>query len=178
MLDLNDLGNGLPGIKKEWGIVLAQVAGVCLELLGHNQGVQLRVVGYANNTYSLRWPLINAQSRRTWADHREATQFGATAIAVLLVKKETGYAVVERSAIGTGIDYWLGNEEDEPLFQHKARLEVSGILNAGERGKNVESSVRSRVREKIQQVHPSISVLPAYVIVVEFSRPIAEVQKI
>ena len=149
-----------------------------MELLGHNQGVLLRVIGYANNTYALRWPLINAQSRRTWADEREATQFGATAIAVLLVKRETGYTVVERSAIGTGIDYWLGHEKDEPLFQHKARLEVSGILNAGGNERHVESSVRSRVREKIQQVRPSISVLSTYVIVVEFGRPIAEVQKI
>ena len=166
------------GSLRNGGSAMAQAAGVCLELMGHREDVLLHVVGYSSSTYALRWPEIDAESRRTWADHREATQFGATATAVMLVERETGYAAVERSAIGTGMDYWLGHKEDEPLFQHKARLEVSGILNGGGNDRQIESSVRRRVREKIDQVHSSMSNLPAYVIVVEFGRPIAEVQKI
>ena len=45
MLNLNDLRNGLPAITPEWGSVLAQVAGVCLEIQGHEQGVILRITG-------------------------------------------------------------------------------------------------------------------------------------
>ena len=178
VLDLKDLRNGTPGISKEWGSAMAQAASVCLELAGHNQRVLLRVIGHTNNLYALLWPQVTAQLRRTWADHREATQFGATAIAVLLIKKVTGYVAVERSAIGTGMDYWLGHKEDESLFQHKARLEISGILDAGDNDVQIESFVRRRVREKIAQVRSSMSHLPAYVVVVEFGRPMAEVKEL
>jgi hypothetical protein len=39
----------------------------------------------------------------------------------------TDYTIVERACKGTGFDYWLGDEDDD-LFQWKARLEISGIL--------------------------------------------------
>ena len=177
MLDLNELRNGLPAITPEWGSVLAQVAGVCLELQGHRQGVRLRVTGYINNTYALIWPPIGGQALRTWADHQEATQYGATAIAVLLAKKEAGYAVIERSAKGTGIDYWLGHEAEGPPFQNKARLEVSGILSVEGSDIDVERAVAKRVREKLKQTQSSSGPLPAYVVVVEFGSPLGEVQK-
>lgn len=90
-------------------------------------------------------------------------------IAVLLAQKEIGYTVIERSRIGTGFDYWLGKESN--LFQKKARLEISGIL----RGSN--SDVKARIRQKLKQTNRSDGVLPAYVIVVEFGHPLAEVQK-
>ena len=48
MLDLNELRNGLPAVTPEWGSVLAQVAGVCLESQGHYQGVLLRITGHLN----------------------------------------------------------------------------------------------------------------------------------
>ena len=177
MLDLNELNNGLPAITPQWGATLAQVAGVCLESQGHRQQVSFDVAGYANNAYTLNWPYIDDQARRTWADLQEATEHGATGIAVLLAKKELGYAVIERSAKGTGIDYWLGHEQDGPPFQSKARLEVSGILRVEESDIDVERAVGKRVREKLKQTLPSSGSLPAYVIVVEFGTPLAEVQK-
>ena len=40
---------------------------------------------------------------------------------------------MERSAKGTGIDYWLGVGKDQRgVFQASARLEVSGILKGNE----------------------------------------------
>ena len=177
MLDLNELEDGLPAITPEWGRALAQAAGVCLESQGHPQGVLLRVIGHLNNTYTLIWPPTSDQAFRTWADLQEATEYGATAIAVLLVKREAGYAVVERSAKGTGIDYWLGHEAEGPPFQSKARLEVSGILSVKGSDSGVEKAVAKRVREKLKQTQSSSGTLPAYVVVVEFGRPLAEVQK-
>ena len=177
MLNLNELRSGLPAITPEWGSVLAQVAGVCLELQGHCQGVRLRVTGFVNDTYALIWPPISDQALRTWSDYQEATQYGATAIAVLLAKKETGYAVIERSAKGTGIDYWLGHEAEGPPFQNKARLEVSGIFSVEGSDRDVERAVAKRVREKLKQTQSSSGSLPAYVIVVEFGSPLGEVQK-
>lgn len=156
---------------------MAQAAGVCLESQGHNQGVHLSVTGHVNNTYALAWPLITGQTLRTWADLQEATEYGATAIAVLLAKKEYGYAVIERAVKGTGVDYWLGHETDGPPFQHKARLEVSGILRVEGSDNDVARTVASRIRQKLRQTQPSGGSLAAYVIVIEFGRLLAEVQR-
>ena len=84
MLDLNDLGNGLPAITKYFGMALAEAGGVCLESQGHVQGVQLRVRGYSNGSYPLAWPLVTEQTLRCWNDHEVATEHGAMGIAVLL----------------------------------------------------------------------------------------------
>ena len=176
-LDLNELGDGLPAISPEWGSTLAQIAGVCLDSQSHPQGVRIRVRGLVDNTFALYWPPIDDQARRTWADLQEATEYGATAMAVLLAKKEMGYTVIERSAKGTGIDYWLGREEDGEPFQNKARLEVSGILRVEGSDRDVERAVTNRVRAKQRQVRSAGGSLPGYVIVVEFGRPLGEVQE-
>ena len=171
MLDLNDLGNGLlPAISPIFGMSLAEAGGVCLESQGHVAGVQLRVRGFVNSIYRLNWPPINKQSQRTWNDPEEATEYGATGVAVLLAKKTTGYAALERSRKGTGFDYWMGDESAEP-FQDKARLEISGIR------KGNDSDIKRRVRQKLNQTARSGGSLPAYAIVVEFGKPLAEVQK-
>ena len=177
MLDLNELQNGLPAINPEWGSVLAQVASVCLESQGHDQGVTLRITGHLDNTYTLVWPPVDDQTRRTWADYQEATEYGATAIAILLIRKGTGYTVIERAAKGTGIDYWLGHDTQVPPFQNKARLEVSGILSVEGTGKTIAAAVSRRVREKLKQTQPSSGTFPAFVVVIEFGSPRGEVQK-
>jgi hypothetical protein len=171
MLNLNDLSAGQPGLTSESGGAMAQCASVCLESQGHTRGVELSVRGYIANNYILDWPPVTDQVRRTWADLREATEKGAEGIAILLLKQELGYAAIERAAIGTRIDRWLGEESDAPNFQRKARLEVSGILNGS------DGEVKRRLREKIDQVNFIDSQLPAYVVVVEFSHPLAEVNE-
>ena len=176
MLDLNELNRGLPAITPEWGQVLAQVAGVCLELRNHHQGVQLLVRGDVKETHSLRWPFITDQAFRTWADRQEAVEYGATGMAVLLAKKELGYAAAERSAKGTGIDYWLGHETEGPPFQHKARLEISGILDVEGSDAVVKQALARRVRSKLRQTQSSGTSIQVYVIVVEFITPLAEVR--
>ncbi len=177
VLDLNELNNGLPAITPELGKVLAQVAGVCLESQGHHQGVHLQVSGYVNNTHALTWPPSTDQALRTWADPQEKTEYGATAIAVLLAKKGIGYPVIERAVKGTGIDYWLGHETNGLPFQRKARLEISGILSVEGSDSDVAKTVAARVREKLRQTQSSSGSFPAYVIVVEFGRPLAEVRE-
>lgn len=169
MLDLGDLGHGLPAITPNFGMALAEAGGVCLESQGHVQGVQLLVRGYRNKRYPLAWPPVTDQARRCWNDPEVATEHGAVGIAVLLAQKEIGYTVIERSQKGTGFDYWMGDESSF-LLQKKARLEISGILRGSDR-------VKTRVRQKLRQTDPSDGSKPAYVIVVEFGHPLAEVQK-
>jgi len=62
-------------------------------------------------------------------------------------KERKTVAQIPANRIGTGIDWWLGTEDD--LFQHKARLEVSGHLKA------TRSSVASRVSLKKKQTKQS-----------------------
>ncbi|BAU14873.1 hypothetical protein LEP3755_54280 [Leptolyngbya sp. NIES-3755] len=91
-------------------------------------------------------------------------------VAFLLILQLTDLTVIERSRKGTGFDYWLGSQDSATTlpFERMARLEVSGIRR-GNRGQ-----VNTRVKQKIEQTRTSDAQgLPAYIIVVEFSRPIS-----
>lgn len=173
LLDLNDLATGdIPAITPARGAMMAEGAGVCLESQGHALGVTLQVRGGSGNSYSLYWPPISSQAHGlAWTVPDDAVEAGAVGVAALLIVLQTGLTTIERSLRGTGVDYWLGPPETLP-FQRRARLEMSGILHGS------DSDIRARVRQKLNQTRRSDkSGLPAYVIVVEFSRPLAEVRK-
>lgn len=171
MLDLSDLAQGFPAITSAFGQYLAEAGAVCLESQGHPQGKDLSVQGDHSRQYSLQWPLVTDQMMRCLNDPQITTEHGAVGIAALLVKKLVGCSVVERSRKGTGFDYWLGDHAVMP-FQNKARLEVSGIRQG------TDITVRKRVREKLRQTDPSDgTALPAYVVVVEFGTPLAEMRR-
>ena len=167
MLDLNDLIRDCPGI----GAALAQAGAICLESQNHTPGVVLAIRGNAavGNTYRLDWTSTASRGRALWQCN-QATEWGAAAVAILLVNHATPYQVVEASRLGTGIDFWLGDDSDL-IFQRKARLEVSGIRS------DSDAAIAQRVIEKLNQTTQSDhSQTTAYVIVVEFSQPVAEVR--
>jgi hypothetical protein len=113
---------------------------------------------------------ITLQMQSSWADIQEATEYGAAGLAILLVCPLVGLTVVQRSAKGTGVDYWLGEQEDDYPFTNKARLEVSGILSG------TASDRARRMREKqLQTASSHHSQVPAYIVIVEFSEPIVEI---
>lgn len=171
MLDLNDLAHGLPAITPSFGQYLAEAGALCLESQGHSKGQNLFVQGKYSKEYPLHWPDVTDQMERCLNDPEVATEHGAVGIAILLMKRLIGYAVIQRSRKGTGFDYWLGDQEDM-LFQNKARLEVSGIRNGNQK------TVQNRVREKLTQTKVSDeTTLPTYVVVVEFGKPLAEVRQ-
>ena len=170
-LDLNELATGsVPAITPAVGGALAEAASVCLELRGHAQGVELTVRGIHSQSYLVRWQPITAQAFRSWQDERQAAQKGAECVAILLAKSVTGFEVVNTSRQGTRFDYWLG-EQYGADFVPQAGLEASGI-NVGNEG-----SINSRVQGKLKQVRQSgAQQWQTFVIVVEFSRPLAEVR--
>lgn len=113
---------------------------------------------------------MTQQIQDSWNDLQEATEYGATCIAILLVQTLTDMRVTRRSPKETGFDYWLGDKMDDFPFQDRARLEISGIL------KGTTAQVNQRVKEKIEQTKRTDSTaLPAYIVVVEFSTPICKV---
>lgn len=152
---------------------IAESALVCLDNQGHNTGVTLTVKGDINNNIALSWTIeITNQLKDTWNDLQDATENGATYLAILIVHCFTPLKVIKRSQKGTGFDYWLGEKEDEiHPFQNKARLEISGILQENKKGR-----INSRVNNKLVQIKQSDNLnLPAYIVIVEFSHPQSKV---
>ncbi|MEO1146061.1 MAG: hypothetical protein AAFY26_10745 [Cyanobacteria bacterium J06638_22] len=171
LIDLRQLQQGLPAITPAFGAALAEACAVCLTEQQHQPGVELKVTGEFTATYQLNWPLVTAQMQRCWNDLEYTTEQGAYGIALLLLGELTEFTVVERSRKGTGFDYWLGKpgvSSDLP-FQKLVRLEVSGIR------KGNPSQVRTRVKLKKIQVAPTDTVAPAFIVVIEFSQPIADI---
>ena len=192
-LDLRELAAAdFPGITREKGAELAQAAAVCLQSQGHEQGAVLVVRGSFDNAYALAWLPASPQTWRTWNDPEETTEDGAAGIAALLALREIGWPVILRSWKGTGFDYWLGDRDTGPVapaeraataalrsllrddnLTVRGRLEVSGIRDGD------DAAVRQRSRDKLRQINRGNAwPLPGFVIVVEFSRPLAEVSAV
>lgn len=172
-LTLAELSKGLPGITPAFGQTLAQAGAICFEDQSHLSGVELDVNGTYQAKYQVFWQPITDQMLRCWNDAEFTTEQGAYGVAILLMIDLTDYTVIQRSRKGSGFDYWLGKKDDKGLpFQNVARLEVSGIREGD------DSAVKARVNQKMKQVSPTDSTqLPAYVVVVEFNKPLSQVVK-
>lgn len=170
-LDLDQLNEGLPTLTSNWGRFLSEAALFCLTQNQHTNNVDLHILDRQDQIYKIRWGFtLDDRASSSYADHSEATEYGATCIAILLVINITDNKTIERAVKGNGFDYWVGNVDDNQnlLFQRKARLEISGIM------KGNESNVKSRTKEKINQTDISDNMkIPAYISVIEFSKPMA-----
>lgn len=172
MLDMNVLGSpAAPGILSTANAMAsAEAAGVCFEISGHSPGAHMPVSGDLSTGHDVVWILSSPAAFSAWADHPKAVEEGATGIAMLLILEETGRVTVERSSKGTGFDHWLSTPTDAE--DGLARMETSGIL------RGTEKAIRDRVRQKLKQTERSDGTkLPAFAIVVEFSRPEARFRK-
>jgi hypothetical protein len=163
-LDLSRLSNGLPGVTPALGAMMAEAAAVCLENQSHAPGVPLSLTGEYARDYRMEWVPSSEQARRSYNDLPNATEHGAYGVSFLVMLDCTTFTVLEKSRKGTGVDWYLALEGQ--LFQHAARLEVSGIL-AGDRQK-----VEARTREKLRQVKREPSDIPTFVVIVEFGQPL------
>jgi hypothetical protein len=174
-LHLNDLCQNKPerpGWSITFGATCAEAAAVCLDDQGHPERVALQIDGIQSCAIELQWNAIDDTIRRFNADQEVATEYGAYGIAALIMPRLTNLTIIERSVKGKGFgfDFWLGSiNEKDPLFQRKARLEVSGIR------KGSESLMQSRVNMKLRQISPSDTVAPGYIAVVEFGTPKARI---
>lgn len=141
--------------------------------LDHNQLSNLstmRVIGTFRRSFRVDWTPTNDTDARSYADFQEAVEQGAYGIAFLLMIGLTEHTIIERSVKGTGFDFWLGDKRDKGV-QRMARLEVSGILANPDR-------LSSRTAQKKRQTKRSDNaMMPAYVVIVEFSQPQSRVAK-
>lgn len=172
-ISLDRLTKGFHGISPTVGAAHAEACLICLDHHEHSSPLELSVEGTNTTHLQLQWhDTISEQSRRSWHDLTIATEWAACGISFLLVEHFLGYTVFRQARKGNGVDYWLGAYgEQTQLVKKKARLEVSGILNA----KN-QSTITARVKQKKNQV--SEDNIETYVVVVEFSQPAGWMERV
>ena len=149
---------------------------VCFHKNGHESGVMLEVRHHQTCTsFQICWTgkVTDRMISNAYVDHLKYVDFGACAVALLLIRRITDYKAVQQSAIGTTIDYYLApqDQDDDLIFNHAARLEVAGILK-----ENENNTVKDRIMKKRNRLKESS--LPTYIIVIEFSRPWSEMVEI
>ncbi len=174
-LSLKDLhAYGRPGLTQALGGVLAECASLCLESQGHGREILIDVVGAdVPDEYIIRRKNITQRIRNAHNDTNRTTDHGACGIAILIAEDITELVVQNSSATNNGYDYWLGetNNIDDNFLAAGVRLEVSGIRN----GTSAEVKARAEDklnRDTVDEDAPS----DFYVIVVEFSAPVARVE--
>ena len=147
------------------GVNFGHAASVCFEDQGHGLLTNIIGEGHFVSNYAITRYDVNEEMKRTWNDEEDATEQGAYGMAFLVASNEMKFKAIEKSRKKTGIDYWLGEEENF-LFQNKVRLEVSGIR------KGTDQQLSTRFDGKMAQSKKSDPTgLPALIVVVEFSGP-------
>ena len=175
-LALEDLKRGYPGLDKDAGASHRKAAMVCLDSKEHESGVYCEMKSLKETMSMLRltWnEAVTQQMKNTWYDRREASEMGAAGLAILVILAFTEYTILRRMDIDekTGMDYWLSKSANvgnltENFLKGDARLEVAGRRSAS------TGTIRGIVESKLKRSKKSDkSGTPAYVIVMEFSRP-------
>jgi hypothetical protein len=164
---------GLLGVSSAYGSAAAEAAAYCLYRNQHRNPGNLVLTLKTSLITDLLWTEVGSELDSTWADLKEAAEYGAYALAIIVSVKITKFRRVARCAQSGGIDFWLTDStDDRGIFQRSARLEVSGIFNGG------RSVITARLKQKLDQTKSSDqTTLPAYVAIVEFGSPELRMQK-
>lgn len=167
-MDLEKLKNGVMGLSPTICTHFMHACAECLDHHGHADEISFSKTNDPETSYNLMWSKNPEEVKRGLKDMQEVTEWGATAIALLMAEQESECSIAERSAKGTGIDWWLGEDDDDyGIFQKKARLEISGIL-----AENKNNTIEKRVKEKIAQTKVSNNTgLKAHISITDFKSP-------
>ena len=175
-IDLDELRKGLPGFTPTAGSFLAEAAIYCMEFCGHKTGAELTLQLVDNQEeVPINWySELSPDAPSTWQDEQELVEYAAVGIALPLILQVTGYTDIQRARKGSSVDFWLGRKDEHAFPILEALLEVSGILK-----ENPGNTMNARVNQKKQQAMRSpYRNLPVYIIVVEFSKPKAKLEKL
>ena len=128
----------------------------------------MKVTGHLVGKVQFEWQ--KPDRRGSWKDAKRIAEFGALAVACVVITRLTEYVVVEQSpASGTRIDYWLGKGDEINPFT--ARLEVSGI-NA----ENGSNTVDARTKQKLKRASDAkMKGTPLFTVVTEFKTPVSKI---
>lgn len=115
----------------------------------------------------LRPVALDEKARRGLEDRDEATEWGAVAVALMVVDGVLNRRVFARLPKGTGADYRM-REVGSTGSDSYERLECSGIRQGDE-------STRARLRTKVRQLSTFPSGGPGYAVVVNFREKPVEI---
>ncbi len=178
-LHLNNLKKGLPGLTKTAGAFLAEAAAYCLDSQGYQSGVHLKISGDISSEVAIVWTdKVDEQVRRTWKDSKEAVEYAATAIGILLTLKYTDYIIAERGRQDGVADYILTKRNKQANLLNfetpQAHLEVTGILK-----ETASNTIKARLRtKKLKAKKYTKQGIEVLIIITEFSIPKAKIIKI
>lgn len=175
-INLYKLADKAIGVSQKVGDFLGEAAQVCLEMQGHKSGVQLNITGQYEESVILEWSnKLEEETLLSWRDLKESTEYGATAIALLLLIHFESYNFVERLPQTAIADYFLKKRKlEDEITKHEIFLEISGIFR--ETSKN---TIDIRIKQKKKQIaNKSIAQWNILIAVVEFSKPKAKITKI
>jgi hypothetical protein len=110
------------------------------------------------------WEASDRRMRNAWANKDDATEAGAYCLALASAETTRGLVAVARAQGRTGVDYYLGPADGRlEDLEASIRLEVSGTDEGS------LSTIRSRLRQKLEQAGRVDSNLPALATVVGFA---------
>ena len=178
-LHLDKLKGGISGISRTYGAFLAEAIVVCLTAAGHKSSVKLKVGGDFDAEFELEWQEeIGAAELSSWRDLKEATEYAAMGLAVLLISALTIYSVFQRNEQGEDADFTMQEVSDPNIALYdivqKAHLEVSGIF-AESFTNTLNMRILAKTKSLEKRVMPS---LPVFIAVIEFSIPKAKIVEI
>jgi hypothetical protein len=160
-----------PGVTNHQAHVMAEQAEVCMAHNNHAPGVYCVVKESINSNLMVSWSISEDQERLKagHADLQEATEGGATGVAIAYMKHAHDLVVISRSPKdGNGFDYFMAPRGSGTILRSKptARLEISGVLENG------DVECRARLKEKSKQVKKGqLANTDAFAVVVGFKRP-------
>ena len=173
ILDVDDLTEAIPALTNALAQYMKQAIVMCMSEHQHDTGVPCEIWNLEEllSDAEIVWAEpYTSRLERLFGSASNAAELAGEGIAFLTILAMTDYTIIERSNIGTGIDFWLGFvvDETEEIVQRGARLEVKGRTRI-----NSDSELRSQVQKAMRQTVLSVSTnMPVYVILTEFSRPV------
>ncbi len=178
-LHLDKLKGGISGISRNYGAFLAEAIVVCLTAAGHVSSVKLKAEGDFDAEFELEWQEeIGAAELSSWRDLKEATEYAAMGLAVLLISALTIYGVFQRNEQGEDADFTMQEVSDPNIvlkgIVQRAHLEVSGIF-----AESLTNTLNMRITAKTKGLEKRvIPSLPVFIAVIEFSIPKAKIVEI
>ena len=168
-VDLRAFAQGTHHLSPAMCANLAEAAVVCLTQQGHVSDIPMDVDG---QEVTVVCGTPDTRAGASHADRQEATEEGAVALAITLVRDGTEFDVIQRSWKGTGFDYFLAHAGSNPPFDRAACLEVSRIFDED------DLTMARRIKQKQQQIDAGDGALPGFVVVVGFRQPRAAVRSV
>ena len=116
---------------------------------------------YAEAELVLSWDVPDERVRRAWANHIDAVEMGAYALAIGTVEVIHGWFAIARAETLTGADYYVGPPGVD--LETAYRLEVSGTNSRD------DTELGERLSRKLRQIRAGHSPLPGLACVVGFA---------